>query len=39
MLAAELGLELLPEPPVPSPLRSPVCAMKPAITRWNTMPS
>ena len=27
------------EPPVPLPLGSPVWAMKPAMTRWNTMPS
>ena len=28
-----------PEPPVPVPCGQPVCAMKPSITRWNTMPS
>ena len=27
------------EPPVPSPLGSPLCAMKPSITRWNCSPS
>ena len=26
------------EPPVPVPLGSPVCAMKPSMTRWKTMP-
>ena len=28
-----------PEPPVPVPVGSPVCAMKPSITRWNITPS
>ena len=28
-----------PEPPVPVPFGHPVCAMKPSMTRWNTMPS
>ena len=27
------------EPPVPVPVGSPVCAMNPGMTRWNTMPS
>ena len=27
------------EPPVPVPVGSPVWAMKPGMTRWNTMPS
>ena len=27
------------ELPVPVPFGQPVCAMKPAITRWKTMPS
>ena len=27
------------DPPVPVPVGSPVCAMKPGMTRWNTMPS
>src|SRR5690606_5228913 len=27
------------DPPLPSPLGSPVCAMKPSITRWNVRPS
>ena len=29
----------LDEPPVPVPVGSPVCAMKPGITRWKTTPS
>ena len=33
------ALSFLPEPPVPVPCGQPVCAMKPSITRWNTMPS
>jgi peptide/nickel transport system ATP-binding protein/oligopeptide transport system ATP-binding protein len=28
-----------PEPPLPVPVGSPVWAMKPSMTRWNTMPS
>ena len=27
------------EPPEPVPVGSPVCAMKPGMTRWNTTPS
>ena len=27
------------EPPRPVPVGSPVCAMKPSITRWNFTPS
>ena len=27
------------EPPWPVPVGSPVCPMKPSITRWKTMPS
>src|ERR1043165_3930010 len=33
------ALSFLPEPPVPVPCGHPVCAMKPSMTRWNTMPS
>ena len=33
------AFSFLPEPPVPVPSGQPVCAMKPSITRWNTMPS
>jgi hypothetical protein len=33
------ALSFLPEPPMPVPVGSPVCAMKPSMTRWNTMPS
>src|SRR5674476_971375 len=33
------ALSFCPEPPVPLPCGQPVCAMKPSITRWNTMPS
>src|SRR5664280_1228608 len=33
------ALSFWPEPPVPVPCGQPVCAMKPSITRWNTMPS
>ena len=33
------AFSFLPEPPVPVPCGQPVCAMKPSITRWNTMPS
>jgi hypothetical protein len=29
----------LSEPPMPVPVGSPPCAMKPSITRWNTTPS
>ena len=28
----------LPDPPIPVPVGSPVCAMKPSITRWNGTP-
>ena len=33
------AFSFLPEPPVPVPCGQPVCAMKPSITRWKTMPS
>src|SRR6478735_329935 len=33
------ALSFFPDPPVPVPCGHPVCAMKPSITRWNTMPS
>src|SRR5690606_36987753 len=29
----------LSEPPMPVPVGSPACAMKPSITRWKTMPA
>ncbi len=33
------ALSLWPEPPVPVPVGSPVCAINPSITRWNGTPS
>ena len=33
------GRSGLSEPPRPVPVGSPVCAMKPGITRWKMMPS
>jgi hypothetical protein len=33
------ALSFWPEPPVPVPCGQPVCAMKPSMTRWKTMPS
>jgi hypothetical protein len=33
------GRSGLSELPRPVPVGSPVCAMKPGITRWNTIPS
>jgi len=38
--AVELGLEVGSwEPPAPVPVGSPVCAMNPGMTRWNSTPS
>ena len=37
--AENSALSFWPEPPVPSPLGSPVCTMKPSMTRWNLRPS
>jgi hypothetical protein len=33
------ALSFWPEPPVPVPVGSPVWAMNPSMTRWNTVPS
>jgi len=37
-LPAAMDRERRSEPPIPVPVGSPVCAMKPSITRWKTRP-